>query len=72
MATRDSLAIRREAALGRIVAAVGSEPPTANRDHDVTLTELMEWVADQVEAKSASKPAKASKAKAMDDDKADA
>lgn len=72
MATREALAIRREAAFARIAAAAGAQPPAANRYPDVTLTEFVEWTADQLEAKSAGKPAKASKAKATDDDKADA
>lgn len=48
MATREALAIRREAAFARIAAAAGIEPPAANRDPDVTLTQFVEWAADLI------------------------
>ena len=48
MATREALAIRREAAFARIAAAAGVEPPAANRDPDVTLTQLVEWAAEVI------------------------
>lgn len=48
MASKDALAIRREAAFARIAAAAGIEPPAANRDPDVTLTQFVEWAADLI------------------------
>lgn len=48
MASKDALAIRREAAFARIAAAAGVEPPAANRDPDVTLTQFVEWAADVI------------------------
>lgn len=48
MASKDALAIRREAAFARIAQAAGVEPPAANRDPDVTLTQFVEWAADQI------------------------
>ena len=48
MASRDALAIRRDAAFARIAAAAGVQPPAANRDPDVTLTRFVEWAADLI------------------------
>lgn len=56
MATREALAIRREQAFARIAEAAGVEPPAANRDPDVTLTQFVEWAADQIAGPVADEP----------------
>lgn len=53
MASREALAIRRDAAMARIVEAIGDRvdaPPPVHRDPDVARTEFIEWAADAVEA----------------------